>query len=50
VLEYIVREAAAAGIEDILIVTNRGKEAIEDYFDYAPALEASLAAAGRRTT
>lgn len=47
VLEYIVREAAAAGIEDILIVTNRGKEAIEDYFDYAPALEASLAAAGK---
>ena len=42
-IQYIVEEAAAAGIEDILIITNRGKGAIEDHFDYAFELEAGLA-------
>ncbi|MDD4714984.1 MAG: UTP--glucose-1-phosphate uridylyltransferase GalU [Oscillospiraceae bacterium] len=46
VLQYIVEEAAAAGIEDILIVTNRGKSAIDDYFDYYPELEGRLSAGG----
>jgi len=41
-IHYIVDEAIDSGIEDILIVTNRGKHAIEDYFDYAPELEESL--------
>ena len=43
-IQYIVEEAAAAGIEDILIVTNRGKGVIEDHFDHAFELEAQLAA------
>lgn len=43
-IQYIVEEAAAAGIEDILIITNRGKGAIEDHFDYAFELETALAA------
>ena len=33
-IQYIVEEAVAAGIEDILIVTNRGKGAIEYQFDH----------------
>ena len=42
-IHYIVEEAVASGIEDILIITNRAKSAMEDYFDYAPELEESLA-------
>jgi len=41
-IEYIVDEAVASGVEDILIITNRGKCAMEDYFDYAPEIEYSL--------
>ena len=37
-IQYIVEEAVAAGIEDILIITNRSKAAMEDYFDYHPEL------------
>ena len=47
VLQYIVEEAVAAGIEDILIITNRGKGAMDDYFDYAPELERRLEASGK---
>jgi len=43
-IQYIVEEAVAAGIEDILIITNRGKGAIEDHFDHAFELETQLAA------
>jgi UTP--glucose-1-phosphate uridylyltransferase len=46
-IQYIVEEAAAAGITDILIVTGRGKGAIEDHFDRSPELEQHLSAAGR---
>ena len=42
VIQYIVEEAGAAGVEEILIITNRGKNPIEDYFDYAPDLEERL--------
>lgn len=42
-IQYIVEEAVAAGIEDILIITGRNKEIIEDHFDRAPELEAHLA-------
>ena len=42
VLQYIVEEAVAAGVEQILIITNRGKSPIEDYFDYTPDLEERL--------
>jgi UTP--glucose-1-phosphate uridylyltransferase len=42
VIQYIIEEAVAAGIEDILIVTNRAKSAMDDYFDYNPWLEEQL--------
>lgn len=41
-IQYIVEEAVASGIEDIIIVTGKGKRAIEDHFDYAPELEKNL--------
>ena len=47
VLQYIVEEAVEAGIEDILIVTNRAKSAMDDYFDYYPELEHRLERAGK---
>ena len=46
-IQYIVEEAVAAGITDILIITNRGKGVIEDHFDYSPELEANLRASGK---
>lgn len=42
-IQYIVEEAVASGIEDIIIVTGKGKRAIEDHFDFAPELEQNLA-------
>ncbi len=48
-LQYVVEEAVRAGIEDIIVVTSRGKEAIEEHFDRAPELEAALEAAGKTT-
>lgn len=47
VLQYVIEEAADSGIEDILIVTGRGKFAIENHFDYNPDLEAFLRASGK---
>jgi UTP--glucose-1-phosphate uridylyltransferase len=47
VIEYVVREAVAAGIEDILIITSRHKKTVEDHFDLHPELEAALAAKGK---
>ncbi|KOO50419.1 UTP--glucose-1-phosphate uridylyltransferase GalU [Priestia koreensis] len=41
-IQYIVEEAVASGIEDIIIVTGKGKRSIEDHFDYAPELEQNL--------
>ena len=41
-IQYIVEEAVASGIEDIIIVTGKGKRAIEDHFDYAIELEQNL--------
>ena len=49
VIQYIVEEAVAAGIEEILIITNRGKSPIEDYFDYAPDLEERLVKDGKQS-
>lgn len=46
-IQYIAEECAAAGITDILIVTARGKTAIEDHFDRSPELEAKLAECGK---
>lgn len=47
VIQYIVEEAVSAGVEQILIITNRGKSPIEDYFDYSPDLEERLLADGK---
>ncbi len=41
VIQYVVEEAVAAGADDILIVTGRGKRALEDHFDFSPELEAN---------
>ncbi|WP_294147650.1 UTP--glucose-1-phosphate uridylyltransferase GalU [uncultured Selenomonas sp.] len=46
-IQYIVEEALASGIEDILIVSGHGKRAIEDHFDSAPELEAELRRKGK---
>lgn len=46
-MQYLVEEAAAAGITDILIITGRGKEAIEDYFDYSLEYNTKLYASGK---
>lgn len=43
-IQYIVEEAVAAGIEEILIITGRGKGIMEDHFDHAFELERNLEA------
>src|SRR5689334_11010135 len=47
-LQYIVEEAVAAGIEEIIFVTSRSKRAIEDHFDAFPELEQTLERKGKR--
>lgn len=44
---HLVEEAASSGITDILIITNRGKDIMEDFFDLSPEYEAALAAKGK---
>lgn len=46
-LQYVIEEAVEAGIEDILIITNRYKKAIEDHFDNAAELEVLLKKANK---
>lgn len=46
-IQYAIDEARSAGIKDFIFVTARGKSALEDYFDTAPELEASLRRAGK---
>jgi UTP--glucose-1-phosphate uridylyltransferase len=46
-IQYVVEEAAAAGIEQILIITGRNKRAIEDHFDYCVELEHTLEKKGK---
>jgi UTP--glucose-1-phosphate uridylyltransferase len=46
-IQYVVEQAVAAGIEDILIITGRGKRTIEDHFDRSFELEARLEEAGK---
>lgn len=43
-VQYAIDEARAAGIKEFIFVTSRGKSALEDYFDRAPELEATLKA------
>lgn len=46
-IEFIVKEAIDSGIEDILIVTGKGKQPIENHFDSNPELEANLKEKGK---
>ncbi len=46
-IQYIVEEAAKSGIEDILIITSRGKTTVEDHFDRSPELEKRLLDSGK---
>jgi UTP--glucose-1-phosphate uridylyltransferase len=46
-IQYIVEEAVESGIEDIIIVTGKGKRAIEDHFDHAFELEQQLYEKGK---
>ena len=46
-IQYAIDEARAAGIKEFIFVTSRGKGALEDYFDIAPTLEASLRKSGK---
>ena len=46
-IQYIVEEALASGIEEILIISGHGKRAIEDHFDSAPELELELKRKGK---
>ena len=47
VLQFVIEEAVASGIDDILIVTGRAKRAVENHFDFNPELEAFLASVGK---
>ncbi|MFO0707642.1 MAG: UTP--glucose-1-phosphate uridylyltransferase GalU [Nitrospira sp.] len=46
-IQYAVEEAVAAGIEDIIVITGRGKRAIEDHFDRSVELEENLKGTGK---
>lgn len=46
-IQYVVEEAVSSGIEEIVLVTGRGKRAIEDHFDVAFELEEDLKAKGK---
>ena len=46
-IQYVVEEAVASGIDDILIITGRGKRAIEDHFDRSVELELALNNSGK---
>ncbi len=48
VLQFVIEEAVASGIDDILIVTGRAKRAVENHFDFNPELEAFLVAVGKK--
>lgn len=45
-IQYVVEEAVAAGLHDVLMITGRSKRALEDHFDGVPELEANLEAKG----
>lgn len=47
VIQLLVEEAIASGIEEIIFVTGKTKRALEDHFDYAPELESALRAKGK---
>jgi UTP--glucose-1-phosphate uridylyltransferase len=47
-IQYVVEECVASGIDNIIVVTGRGKNAIEDHFDSSPELERFLESKGKR--
>ncbi len=47
-IQYVVEEAAAAGVDNLLLVTSRDKHALEDHFDRNPELEQRLAAGNKQ--
>lgn len=47
-IQYAVEEAARSGIEDVLLITSRGKSIMEDHFDMSPELEAALESKGKQ--
>lgn len=49
-IQYIVEEVVSAGIDEIILVTGRGKQSIMDYFDRAPELEEALGKRGKEKT
>jgi UTP--glucose-1-phosphate uridylyltransferase len=49
-IQYVVQEAVDAGIQEIIFVTGRGKDGIEDHFDEAPELDQVLAERGQTHT
>jgi UTP--glucose-1-phosphate uridylyltransferase len=46
-IQYAIEEAVRVGIDDVLIITSRGKETLSDHFDRSPELEQALAAKGK---
>ena len=48
IIQYGIEEATSAGVEDIIIITGRGKNAIEDHFDVSVELETFLEARGKK--
>lgn len=50
IIHYVVEEAVLSGIDDIIIITGRGKRAIEDYFDTSPELEMRLLTKNKNTS
>ena len=48
IIQYGVEEASASGVHNIILVTGRGKNAIEDHFDVSVELETFLEARGKR--
>ena len=46
-IQYVVEEAVAAGLTDLLVITGRNKRALEDHFDRSPELELELQAGGK---
>lgn len=49
-IQYVVEEAVAAGITEVIFVTGRGKDSIEDHFDVAPELDQILEERGQKET
>jgi len=47
IIQFVIEEAVSSGIDNIIIITGRGKRTIEDYFDFSPELENHLAHDGK---